>query len=85
MSSDTRPHAIHRIRARRHFAIHVVFYLALAAYLVSEWARSDSAVFWPVWPLLGGGIGLAAQASHLFGWKLPIAEERIQREIDRGI
>lgn len=85
MSSQSRQHAIHRIRARRHFAIYLVFYLALATYFVAEWAGSDSPDFWPVWPLLGGGIGLAAQASHLFGWQLPIAEEKIQREIDRSI
>jgi hypothetical protein len=38
-----------------------------------------------VWPLLGGAIGLTAHASHLFGWQLPIAEDRIQREINRSI
>jgi predicted ABC-type exoprotein transport system permease subunit len=84
MSSQSRQHAIHRIRARRHFAIYLVFYLALMAYFVAEWARSDGSDFWPVWPLLGGGIGLAAQASHLFGWQLPITEERIEREINRS-
>ena len=85
MSSQLRQQAIHRIRARRHFAVYLVFYLALTGYLVSLWARSGATDFWPIWPLLGGGIGLAAQASHLFGWRLPIAEERIEREINRGI
>ena len=85
MSTQTRKQAIHRIRARRHFAIYVVFYLALAAYFVHQWAQSGATDFWPVWPLLGGGIGLVAQASHLFGWQLPITEERIQRELNRNI
>jgi hypothetical protein len=85
MSSQSRQHAIHRIRARRQFAIHVVFYLALTGYLVSLWARSGATDFWPVWPLLGGGIGIAAHASHLFNWQLPITEETIQREINRNI
>lgn len=84
MSSKSRQQAIHRIRARRYFAIYLVFYLALTAYFVAEWVRSDAPDFWPVWPILGGGIGLAAQASHLFGWQLPITEERIQREINRS-
>ena len=84
MSSQSRQQAIHRIKARRLFAIDLVFYLALSAYFVAEWARSESPDFWPVWPVLGGGIGLAAQASHLFGWQLPITEERIQREINRS-
>ncbi len=85
MSRESREFAIRRIRARRQFAVHVAFYLALSAYLVAEWARSDAPYFWPVWALVGGGIGLAAHASHLFGWQLPITEERIQREINRGI
>lgn len=85
MSNHARDHAIHRIRARRHFTIYLVFYLALTGYLVSLWARSGATDFWPIWPLLGGGIGLAAQASHLFGWRLPITEERIRREINRSI
>ena len=84
MSDQSRQHAIHRIRARRYFALYVLFYLALTTYFVADWARSDNADFWPVWPILGGGIGLIAQASHLFGWQLPIAEERIQREINRN-
>ncbi len=85
MTNQSREHAIHRIRARRHFAIYLVFYVALATYFVAEWARSDAPVFWPVWPLLGGAIGLVAQGSHLFGWRLPITEERIQREMDRSV
>jgi hypothetical protein len=86
MINQSRQHAIHRIRARRHFAIHLVFYLALATYFVADWAQQSEATdFWPVWPLLGGAIGLTAHASHLFGWQLPIAEDRIQREINSSI
>jgi 2TM domain len=85
MNDESRQHAIHRIRGRRHFVIYVVFYVALTTYFVADWARSEATDFWPVWPLLGGGIGLVAQASHLFDWQLPIAEERIQREIDRSV
>ena len=85
MSTESRQHAIRRIRARRQFAVHAAFYLALSVYLVAQWARSDAPDFWPVWALVGGGIGLAAHGSHLFGWQLPITEERIQREISRGV
>lgn len=84
MNSESRQHAIHRIRARRHFTVYLMFYLALATYLVAQWAQSGADHFWPVWAILGGGIGLAVQASHVFGWQLPIAEERIQRELDRN-
>ena len=55
--------------------------------LVYALLRMAASLFWPwpVWPLLGGGIGLAVHASHLFDWQLPVAEERIQREINRSI
>ncbi|MDH4116694.1 MAG: 2TM domain-containing protein [Acidimicrobiia bacterium] len=84
MGDESRKHAIRRIRARRHFAMYLVLYLAFATYFIALWARSDAHDFWPIWPLLGGGIGLAAQASHVFDLQLPIAEERIQREINRS-
>jgi hypothetical protein len=80
-----RDDAIHRILARRQFFVHLMFFMAMNAYLVSLWARSGAPDFWPVWPLLGWGIGIAAHASHLFGWQLPITEDRIQREINRDI
>ena len=85
MTSQSRRRAIRRIRARRHLTVYLVFYLALSVYFVALWARSGADHFWPLWPLLGGAIGLGAQASHLFDWRRPIAEERIQREINRGL
>ncbi|MGB7860660.1 MAG: 2TM domain-containing protein [Acidimicrobiia bacterium] len=85
MNSELREHAIHRIRARQQFYVHLVFFLAMGAYLVAVWARSDAPYFWPIWALLGWGIGLVAHASHVFGWQKPISEERIQREINRSI
>lgn len=85
MSSPSRQSAIHRIKARRQFTVHLVLYLAMAAYFVTLWARSGAHDFWFVWPLLGWGIGLFAHASNLFGWQMPITEERIQREINRSI
>lgn len=85
MNTQLRENAIHRIRARQQFYVHLVFFLALSAYLIAVWARSGSPIFWPIWALLGWGIGLAAHASHVFGWQRPISEERIQREINRNI
>lgn len=85
MNSQVRQHAINRIRARQQFYVHLVFFLAMGVYLVAVWARSGAPFFWPIWALLGWGIGLAAHASHVFGWQRQISEERIQREIDRSI
>lgn len=85
MNTQIREQAIHRIRARRQFYLHLGFYLVMSVYLVVVWARSGSPFFWPIWAVAGWGIGVATHGSHVFGWQRPISEERIQREIDRSI
>ena len=85
MNEQLRNHAIHRIRARQQFYLHLVFFLAMNVYLVFVWARSGAPFFWPIWAMFGWGIGLVGHASHVFGWQRPISEERIQREISRSI
>lgn len=85
MTLEQRQRAIGRIRAKRHFWLHVAFFAAMAVYFVFLWAQSSASFFWPVWALIGWGMGLVAHAYHVFGWERPISEERIQREIDRSI
>ena len=83
MTTDLRQHAIHRIRARQHFYTHLVLFLAMGVFFVALWARSGAPNFWPIWPMLGWGVGLAFHAMNVFGWARPISEEGIQREIAR--
>ncbi|CAN5300664.1 hypothetical protein BH20ACT9_BH20ACT9_01130 [soil metagenome] len=50
---------------------HVARYLAVMALLVAVWALTGAGYFWPVWPMLGWGIGLLshagrARAGHCF-------------------
>ncbi len=85
MNAKVRQQAIYRIRSRQQFYAHLAFFLVMSAYLIVLWDRSDAPDFWPVWPLLGWGIGLVAHGSHVFGWRKPISEKRIQREINRSI
>ena len=80
-----RQQAIERIRARKQLYIHLAFFVAMNSYLVIVWARSDAPYFWPIWAMMGWGIGLASHASHVLGWQRPISEDRIQREINRSI
>jgi hypothetical protein len=44
--------------------------------LVLYWAG----FFWPIFPIAGWGIGVAANAWDVFG-REPVTEERIQREM----
>ncbi len=42
------------------FEIHRHTYLLVAAALIAVWAVTGAGYFWPVWPLLGWGIGLCS-------------------------
>src|SRR3954447_11981261 len=58
-------------RARRRGAletsvrIHLTFYLIVNALLIGIWAATGGGYFWPIWPILGWGIGLGCHAAPL--------------------
>jgi class 3 adenylate cyclase len=43
---------------RTSFSIHLTVYLLVNVMLIGIWAASGGGYFWPVWPILGWGIGL---------------------------
>jgi hypothetical protein len=79
---ELRKLAVMRLKKRRDFGTHVVIYLIVNAMLVGIWAVTGSGFFWPIFPILGWGIGVAANAWDVYGRK-PITEEAVQRETDR--
>ena len=44
---------------------HLTFYLLVNVFLTGIWAASGGGYFWPIWPMLGWGIGLAAHGAPL--------------------
>ena len=84
MSSDEirREAAIQRVKAKRDFTTHVAAYVIVNAGLVGIWALSGAGYFWPLWPILGWGIGLALNAWTVFVQR-PITEEDIRSEMRR--
>ncbi len=83
MTDDQRQQAIRRIEAKRGFRGHFVVYLAVNALLVAIWAITSAGYFWPVWPMLGWGIGVAAHAVGVYVRPAEISEAQIDRELDR--
>jgi hypothetical protein len=79
---DRREAAIARLKAKREFWGHFVVYLAVNALLVVVWAVTTGGYFWPIWPIAGWGIGIAAHAWETF--RRPISEEAIRREMEKG-
>ena len=75
--------AIKRLKAKRGFNIHASIYVIVNLFLIVVWAFSGRDQFWPIWPILGWGVGLA-----IHGWmtyfQKPIGEDDIRREMEKG-
>lgn len=63
---DPRRRAARHAAARRGVRIHLVAYLAVSLLMIGIWLATAMAVgawyFWPVWPILGWGIGIVSHA-----------------------
>jgi 2TM domain-containing protein len=79
---ELREQAVKRLRKKRDFRAHLGMYVAVNAVLVVIWAVTNTDFFWPIFPILGWGIGVAANAWDVYGRK-PISEDEIRREADR--
>ena len=53
---------------RRDFREHLRAYLSVMLLLIAIWALTGAGYFWPVWPILGWGIGVFSHASAV-GWR----------------
>jgi class 3 adenylate cyclase len=68
------------LRVRQSFKIHLTVYLLVNFLLVGIWAASGGGYFWPVWPILGWGIGVAFHAAPLIagvGSRPPLNREAV--------
>jgi class 3 adenylate cyclase len=65
------PAARDLVPRRRHSAlrtsvrIHLTVYLVVNLMLIAIWAASGGGYFWPIWPILGWGIGVGSHAAPL--------------------
>ena len=79
---ELRQQAIRRIRAKQSFTIHLTVYVVVNLLLLTIWLFTDRGYFWPIWPLVGWGIGLFFHGFGVFRMA-DISESRIQSEMDR--
>lgn len=78
-----RARAVKRLKKRRDFYGHLLIYAMVNTFLVMIWLlTSPDAFFWPVFPLVGWGIGVVMNAWDVFHEE-DFTEERIQREMNR--
>jgi len=82
-SNDPREAAIRRIKMKKAAKGHIVVYVLVNALLVGIWATSNRGYFWPLWPMLGWGVGLAIHTWTAFGGG-KISEGDVEREMAKG-
>ena len=80
---DRRREAVERLKQKRDFRTHLSVYVVVNALLVAIWALSGAGYFWPVWTLLGWGVGIVFHWRDTYMQK-PITEQQIEREMGRG-
>ena len=83
VSATLRDKAIESLKRKREFQAHLLAYVLVNAGLVTIWAVTGRGFFWPVFPMLGWGIGLAFHAVEAYGGGGSFSEDRIRREMER--
>jgi hypothetical protein len=74
--------AIKRLEKRSEFWTHLAAYLLVNAVILMVWyVAAGGGFFWPIFPLLGWGIGVFFHGMDVF--RRPLTEDRIRRELDR--
>ena len=79
---DARARAVARLKKKAEFRNHLLAYVVVNAALVVIWAMTGANFFWPVFPILGWGIGVAFHTWDTFS-RQRITEQKIQREMQR--
>ncbi len=78
-----RERAVKRLKKQRDFRGHLLVYVLVNAFLVTIWAMTNSdGFFWPVFPMVGWGIGVVMNAWDAYG-REDFDEEQIRREMKR--
>ena len=77
-----REQALASLKRKAEFRTHLIVYILVNALLIVIWAVTSGGFFWPMFPMVGWGVGLGLHAFESYGQRGP-TEDRIQREIDR--
>ncbi len=74
--------AINQLRRKRALQAHLLAYVTVNVFLGGIWWATGAGFYWPMFPLLGWGIGLAFHIWDVYSPSV-MSEERIQREMRR--
>jgi 2TM domain-containing protein len=77
--TSLRDRAVKRLKKRRDFRAHLLVYTLVNAFLVLIWAMtSPDNFFWPIFPMVGWGIGVVMNA-----WDVYVAQDFTEEEVHR--
>ena len=78
-----REKAIKQLKKQRDFRGHLLVYVLVNAFLVVIWAATNpDGFFWPVFPIVGWGIGVVMNAWDVYRGD-EFSETQIRREMER--
>jgi hypothetical protein len=75
--------AMRRADMKLAFRSHALTYAMVNAGLVGIYFLTGSDYFWPIWPMLGWGIGLAAHAASVYMNGDGIRDRMIEEELEK--
>lgn len=79
--TELRERAVKRLKKRRDFRGHLLIYTLVNAFLVVIWAvTSPGGFFWPIFPIVGWGIGVIMNA-----WDVYFSEDFSEEDIDKEV
>lgn len=78
---ELRDQAVKRIKDKREFWMHLIAYIVVNAMLTGIWALSGGGYFWPMWVMLGWGVGLVLHGASLVFENRPIRDADVEREM----
>ncbi len=79
---ELRVRAVKRLKKRRDLGAHLLIYIMVNAFLIVIWAVTSRGFFWPVFPLVGWGIGLVMNVWDVYRGD-EFTEEQVAREMRR--
>lgn len=79
---EIRKIATERVRAKKGFYSHLAVYILVNLMLVAIWFFTGAQYFWPMWVMLGWGIGLIINGVAVFskrdsGWEMREIEKEV--------
>lgn len=80
--TDLRSKAVRRLRKKRDLQAHMLVYALVNTFLIVIWAVTGAHFFWPIFPIVGWGIGLVMNVWDVYQPDEP-NEEQIREEIER--